>query len=145
MCRNRKASFRYEILEKFECGVVLIGSEVKSLRERNASIEEAYARIEGGELWLIGAHIAPYPFARTGNHEPTRVRKLLVHGREIRRLRPKVEQRGLTLVPLGIYFNARGTAKVAVALARGKTAGDKRETLKKREHERDMERAMRRR
>ena len=145
VCRNRKAAFRFEILDKLECGMVLVGSEVKSLRERNASIEEAYGRIENDELWLIGAHIAAYPFARTRNHDPTRPRRLLLHAREIRRLRPKVEQKGLTLVPLSVYFNARGLAKVAIALVRGKTAGDKRETIKKREHQRDMARAMRRR
>jgi SsrA-binding protein len=145
VCRNRKAGFRYEILEKLECGLALTGSEVKSLRERNASIEEAYARIDDDQVWLIGAHIAAYPFARTRNHEPTRPRKLLLHAREIRRLRPKVEQRGLTLVPLSIYFNDRGIAKLSLALVRGKTAGDKRETIKKREHQRDMARAIGRR
>ncbi len=144
VCRNRKATFRYEVLEKFECGIVLVGSEVKSLRDRNASIEEAYARIEGDEMWLIGAHIASYAFARTQNHDPIRRRKLLLHAREIRRLRPKVEQKGLTLTPLSLYFNERGIAKLAVALVRGKTLGDKRETIKRREHKREMDRAVRR-
>lgn len=143
VCRNRKAGFRFEILEKFECGIALVGSEVKSLRERNASIEEAYARIDDAGIWLVGAHIAAYPFARTRNHEPTRSRRLLLHTREIRRLRPKVELKGLTLVPLSIYFNDRGLAKLSLALVRGKTLGDKRETLKKREHQRDMDRAVR--
>ncbi len=144
VCRNRKAGFRFEILEKLECGIALVGSEVKSLRERNASIEEAYARIDDDGVWLVGTHIAAYPFARTRNHEPTRPRKLLLHSREIRRWRPRVEQRGQTLVPLSIYFNDRGIAKVSLALVRGKTAGDKRETIKKREHQREVERAMRR-
>ncbi|MDO8631281.1 MAG: SsrA-binding protein SmpB [Phycisphaerales bacterium] len=145
VCTNRKAGFRFEILEKIECGIALLGSEVKSIRDRNASIDEAYVRIDGEELWLIGAHIAPYTFANTQNHEPLRKRKLLVHKHEIRKLRPKVEQKGLTLVPMRIFFNTRGLAKVTIALARGKTLGDKRQTLKTREHKREMDRAMRRR
>ena len=145
VCTNRKAGFRFEILEKIECGIALLGSEVKSLRDRNASIDEAYLRIDGQELWLIGAHIAPYAFANTQNHEPLRKRKLLVHKHEIRKLRPKVEQKGLTLVPMRIFFNTRGLAKVTIALARGKTLGDKRQTMKTREHKREIDRAMRRR
>ena len=145
VCRNRMAGFRYEIIEKFECGLVLVGSEVKSLRARTASIEEAYARIDNGELWLIGAHIPPYAHASTFNHEPTNRRKLLVHAREIRKLTPKVEQKGLTLVPLSVYFNERGKAKIMVALCRGKSTSDKRETLKKREAKREMDREARRR
>jgi SsrA-binding protein len=145
VCTNRKAGFRFEILEKIECGITLLGSEVKSLRDRNASIDEAYVRIDGEELWLIGAHIAPYTFANTRNHEPLRKRKLLVHKHEIRKLRPKVEQKGLTLVPMRIFFNTRGLAKVTIALARGKTLGDKRRTIKARDDKREMDRAMRRR
>ncbi len=144
ICRNRKARFRFQLLEKVECGIALFGTEVKSLREHAASIEEAYARIERGELWLIGAHIAPYGFASTQNHDPYRKRKLLVHARELRRLKPKVEQKGLTLVPLRIYFNDRGIAKVGIGLARGKSVSDKRQTLKAREHKREMDRAVRR-
>ena len=144
VCRNRKAGFRYEILEKFECGLALVGSEVKSLRERNGSIEEAYARIDGGQLWLIDAHIGAYPFANTQNHDPTRRRKLLMHAREIRRLRPKIELKGLTLVPMSVYFNERGIAKLSLALVRGKSTGDKRESIKKREHKREMDREVRR-
>ncbi len=138
---NRKARFRYEILEKLECGVVLQGSEVKSLREGHASIEEAFCRIERGELWLIGAHIGPYSHARTQTHEPTQKRKLLVHKSELRRLLPKVEQKGLTLVALRLYFNDRGIAKITIGLGRGKTLGDKRQTLKERDHKREMDRA----
>ena len=145
VCRNRKAAFRFEILEQFDCGIVLRGTEVKSLRDKNASIEEAYARIEEDELWLIGSHIAAYSFAHAQNHDPLRRRKLLIHAREIRKLQPRVEQKGLTLVPLRIYFNERGLAKVAVALARGKTLGDKRRTLQTREHKREMDRALHRR
>lgn len=144
VCTNRKAGFRYETLEKIECGVVLEGSEVKSLREKNASIEEAYVRFDGGELWLIGSHINPYAFANTQNHDPIRKRKLLVHKTELRKLKPKVEQKGLTLIPLRIFFNARGLAKVTIALARGKTLGDKRQTIKTREAKREISRALRR-
>ena len=114
ICRNRKATHRFQILEHLECGIVLRGSEVKSLRDHSASIEEAYARIEGDELWLIGSHIATYVFANVQNHEPLRRRKLLVHAREIRKLKIKVEQKGLTLVPLKLYFNDRGIAKVSL-------------------------------
>ncbi|MCH7595148.1 MAG: SsrA-binding protein SmpB [Planctomycetes bacterium] len=143
ICQNRKAGFRFEILEKVECGLVLVGSEVKSLRDGNASIEEAYARIERGELWLIDSHVQTYDFAHASNHEPRRPRKLLIHKRELNKLRPQVEQKGLTLVPLYLYFNDRGLAKVTIGLARGKTRGDKRQAIKKREHKREMDRALR--
>jgi SsrA-binding protein len=145
VCRNRKADFRFEIIEKIECGIVLRGSEIKSLRERAASIEEAFARIENNEAWLIGCHIAPYSHANTANHEPLRRRKLLLHRQEIRKLLPKVEQKGLTLVPLRVYFNERGIAKVTLGLARGKTASDKRQSLKEREDRREIERSLKRR
>ena len=145
VCNNRKARFRYEILETLECGLELRGAEVKSLRDRAASIEEAYARIDGDELWLVGAHIAPYAHAPATTADPYRKRKLLAHRGEIRKLRPRLELKGLTLVPLRIYFNERGLAKVSIGIARGKTMGDNRETLKKREHQREMERARQRR
>ena len=144
ICRNRKAGFRFQVLEQFECGIVLRGTEVKSLRDRAASIDEAYARLEQGELWLIGAHIAAYKFGHAQNHDPYRRRKLLLHARELRKIKPKIEQKGLTLVPLRLYFNDRGIAKLALALACGKSVGDKRQTLKAREHKREIERAMRR-
>ena len=144
VCRNRKAGYRFEIIEEFECGLCLLGTEVKSLREKQASLEEAYARLGGSELWLINFHIGPYKFGTAGQHDSVRKRKLLMHAREIRKLQPKVEQKGLTLVPLRVYFNARGIAKVSVALARGKTSADKRESLKAREHRREIDRAMRR-
>ncbi len=144
ICRNRKASFRFHILEEIECGIALLGTEVKSLRARDASLEEAYARIENGELWLINCHISAYKFASTEDHDTVRRRKLLVHARELAKLRPKVEQRGLTLVPLRLYFNDRGLAKVTLGLARGKAARDKRQAIKAREHKREMERATRR-
>ncbi|UCF33623.1 MAG: SsrA-binding protein SmpB [Phycisphaerales bacterium] len=143
VCRNRKASFRFELLERLECGLVLRGAEVKSLREGRASLEEAYIRIEDDGLWLIGCHIAPYTFDTCGRYDALRRRKLLVHARELRKLAPKVAQKGLTLVPLRLYFNSRGIAKVEIALARGKRLTDKRQTLKEREHKREMDRAQR--
>ena len=145
ICRNRRATFRFQILEKIECGIALQGTEVKSLRARSASLEEAYALIEGGEVWLIKFHIASYKYGHCRNHDPTRMRKLLLHAREIRKLKPKVEQRGLTLVPLRVYFNDRGLAKVTLALAKGKTFADKREAIKARDDKREMNRAIRRR
>jgi SsrA-binding protein len=139
---NSKARFNYHILEKMEVGISLLGTEVKSLRGGNASLEEAFARIDRGEVFLYGCHISPYDEGNLNNHEPLRPRKLLLHRREIHRLLTKVSQRGLTLVPLTIYFNKRGLAKVELALVKGKTHGDKREDIKKREHTRDMARAL---
>ncbi len=145
VCRNRRAAHRFQILEKIECGMVLLGTEVKSLRERDASIEEAYARIIDDELWLFGCHIASYKFSHAQNHEPLRRRKLLAHTREIRKIAHKVNQKGLTLIPLAVYFNARGVAKMTVGLVRGKQLADKRRALRDRDHEREINRAMRRR
>jgi len=144
VCRNRKAAHRFEILERLECGIVLVGTEVKSLRDRNASIDEAYARIEDDELWLIGCHIATYKYGHDRNHEPMRRRKLLAHGRQIQKLKSRVELKGLTLVPLQIFFNEKGVAKLSLGLAQGKRTADKRESLKARDHKREIERAMRR-
>jgi SsrA-binding protein len=144
VCRNRKAAFRFEILEQFECGIVLVGTEVKSLREKLASLEEAYARIVNNEVWLMQFHIGFYRFSSAFQHESVRKRKLLLHSREIRKLKPKVEQKGLTLVPVRVYFNDRGIAKITLALCRGKTLSDKRESIKSREHRREMDRASRR-
>lgn len=143
VCQNRKARFRFEILETLECGIELLGSEVKSLRERAASIEEAYARIDRDELWLIGANIPAYAHAPAQQHDPDRKRRLLAHKSEIRKLKPKVDLRGLTLIPLRLYFNDRGIAKVAIGVAKGKTLGDKRESMKAREHKREIDRAVR--
>ena len=143
--RNKKARFDYEILEKFEAGIALTGSEVKSLRAGHASLQEAWAAVRGGEVFLRDCHISPYPQAGYAQHEPTRERKLLLHRREIAKLLKKVTQRGLTLVPLKMYFNERGRVKVQLALVRGKKTHDKRTDLKKREHQRDMARAMKRR
>jgi SsrA-binding protein len=139
---NSKARFNYIVLDRVEAGITLLGTEVKSLRAGDASIDEAFARIEDNEVWLYGCHIKPYEQGNQNNHEPLRPRKLLLHRQEIRRLLGKVTQRGLTLVPLKVYFNKRGLAKVELALVKGKTHADKRQDIKKRDHERDMARAM---
>jgi SsrA-binding protein len=143
--RNRKAGFKFEVLERLECGIELRGTEVKSLRDGHAEIAEAWAVIRNGEMFLIGAHINPYEKGNVQNHEPTRPRKLLAHRREIRKWEPKVRMEGLTLVPLDLHFNARGIAKATIGLVRGKTLGDKRQALKKAEHKREIDRAMARR
>jgi SsrA-binding protein len=142
---NRKALHRFEILEKVQCGLVLLGTEVKSLRDGQGTLDESFARIESGEAWLLGFHIAPYSHGRTASHEPKRRRKLLLQRREIHKLEVKVTQKGLTLVPLEVYFSDRGLVKVMLALARGKSHSDKRQALKKAEHKREMDRALRRR
>ncbi|TWT79770.1 SsrA-binding protein [Planctomycetes bacterium CA13] len=142
---NRKARHRYEILDSIECGMMLIGSEVKSMREGKMSLDEAYIRVKGSELWLIGSDIAHYNNAGMWNHDPRRPRKLLVHAREFDKYAGGAHQRGLTLIPLRVYFNDRGIAKCVMGLAKGKKNFDKRETLKKRDAERGLQRAMRRR
>ncbi len=139
---NRKARHEYDILETLEAGLVLKGPEVKSLRDGRASFQDAYARLERGEVWLEGVHISPYEQANRFNVDPVRPRKLLLHREEIRRLVGKVEEKGLTLVPLKIYFS-RGHAKVTIALARGRKLHDKREAIKRRDHERETRRAVR--
>ena len=144
IAENRKARFKYEILDSIECGIILVGSEVKSLREGKLSLDEAYGRIREGEPWLIGADIAEYKQASIFNHAPKRPRKLLVHKRELKRFLGKAHEKGLTLVPLKMYFNERGRAKVLMALCKGKKLHDKRETLKKADTQRDIARAMRR-
>ena len=142
---NKKVRYNFEVLETVEAGVALTGSEVKSLRQGQASLDEAYAFIREGELFLMDCNISPYPMAGYAQHKPTRERKLLLHRREIRKWQIKVTQRGLTIVPLAVYFNEKGIAKVGLALARGKTHADKRATLKKRADRRDMDREIRRR
>jgi SsrA-binding protein len=138
---NRYASYRYELLERLECGVALTGSEVKALRASGAQLKEGYVAIRAGELWLHGVHIPPYAPAARENHEPERDRKLLAHHSEIERLAARVSERGFTLVPTRIYFK-EGRAKVEIALGRGKDLYDKRNTIREREVKRDMERAM---
>jgi SsrA-binding protein len=141
---NRQASYRYNLLEKFECGIVLTGTEVKSLRDGKAQLKDAYATLRDGEVWLIGLYIPPYPAASRDNHDPERPRKLLLHRREIERLEGRTHEKGLTLVPTRIYFaGARSRAKVEIALARGKDLYDKRESIRTREQARDVQRELR--
>jgi SsrA-binding protein len=144
IARNKPASYRYHLLEKWEAGLVLQGSEVKSLRDGKAQLKDGYAAIRDGEVWLYNVHIAPYPPATTENHEPERPRKLLMHRREIERLIGKTKEKGLTLVPTRMYFADSNRAKVEIALARGKDVGDKRQSIKEREMKREMERSFRR-
>jgi SsrA-binding protein len=140
---NRRARFNYAIGDTFEAGIVLTGSEVKSLRAGKATIAESYADARGGELWLINSNIPEYLQASRFNHAPKRPRKLLLQKREINRLVGAVEREGMTIVPLKLYFNEKGRAKIEIALARGKKLHDKRETLKKRSWERERGRLMR--
>jgi SsrA-binding protein len=136
---NRKARHEYEVLETWEAGMVLQGTEVKALRQGRANLQDSFARIDGGELWLYNLHISPYEHGNRFNHDPLRPRKLLLHTRELRKLLGQVEQKGLTLVPLDLHFR-RGVAKVTLALARGKKLHDKRDDLKRRDAEREMQR-----
>jgi SsrA-binding protein len=140
IAQNRKARFNYIIDDVFEAGLVLKGTEVKSLRQGRVNLKDAYARIKDGELYVYQMHISPYPFAFYDNHDPLRPRKLLMHKREIERLNAKVNEQGYTLVPLKIYFK-KGKAKISLALARGKKKYDKRETIRRREEQREMDRA----
>jgi SsrA-binding protein len=142
IAQNRKATHDYEVLERHEAGIVLQGTEVKSLRDNvGISFKDSYADFKAGELWLVGVHIAPYGMGGYTNHEPERKRKLLMHRQEINKLRQRVEEKGLTMVPLKLYFK-EGKVKVQVGLCRGKHSYDKRETLKARESQREVQRAM---
>ena len=143
VARNRQASYRYNLLDKWEAGMVLTGTEVKSLRGGKAQLKDGYATVTNGEVWLHNVHIPPYAPATRDNHEPERPRKLLMHKREIERLIGKTKEKGLTLVPTRLYFKGP-RAKVEVALARGKDVGDKRHAIKERELKREMERSFRR-
>jgi len=142
---NRKARFDYAIEETLEAGLSLTGTEVKSLRQGHANLRDAHAYIRNGEVFLLNAHIAPYEQGNRMNHDPTRSRKLLLHRREIDHLEGRVRQQGMTLVPLRIYFNDRGRAKVEIALGRGKKKYDKRQTIAERDAKRQIARAMRER
>lgn len=139
---NRKARHDYDILETYETGIALVGTEVKSLRVGKANLKDSYAALKNGEVWLYGVHISPYSHGNIFNHNPERDRKLLLHRREIRRLIGKTKQSGLTLVPLRMYFK-RGKAKVELALARGKRQYDKRQAMARRDAERDLRREIR--
>jgi SsrA-binding protein len=140
---NRRARHDYEILDEFEAGMVLTGSEVKSLRAGKADLKDSYAHVRDGEVFLVGSYIGPYTFARDGGHEPERTRKLLMHRQQIDRIAGSLAQKGQTLVPMRIYFKD-GTAKIQLGLGKGKRTVDKRSDLRRREHEREMERAARR-
>ena len=139
IAENRKARHDYHIDEEFEAGMVLKGTEVKSLRQGRAILKDAYARIKNGEVFIHQMHISPYPFAYYDNHDPLRPRKLLLHKREIKRLYGKANEKGLTLIPLKMYFK-NGKAKISIALARGKRQYDKRDSIRRREEQREMER-----
>ena len=141
---NRKARHRYEITEQLECGIMLMGSEVKSLRDGKLSLDESYVRISKGELYLVGADIPEYKQATIWNHDPKRSRKLLVQKSQLYKLSVRANEKGLTIVPLRVYFNARGIVKVMIGVGRGKKLHDKRSSLKEREVKRQIDRAMKR-
>ena len=140
---NRKARYKFAVLDTLECGIVLVGSEVKSLREGNVSLAEAYARVREGEVWLMGCDISVYAQASHWNHDPRRPRKLLLQQRQIHKFANQAQERGLTLVPLKLYFNERGIAKVLIGLCRGKKLHDKREAIKQADVKRSLQRTMR--
>jgi SsrA-binding protein len=140
---NRKARHNYQVLETLECGIVLVGSEVKSLRRGTISLDEAYGRMDGGEVWLVGANIPEYEYSHALNHQPKRRRKLLLHRREIRKFADKAYEKGFTLVPLKMYFK-QGRAKLLLGICRGKKLYDKRDAMQKRDMKRDIDRALRR-
>jgi SsrA-binding protein len=139
--RNRRAFHDYEILDRVEAGIALVGTEVKSLRDGHANLEDAYAKLEDGEVWMLGSEIPEYAMGNRLNHKPKRPRKLLLHRREIEKFAGKASQRGFTLVPLRLYFK-RGRAKVEIGVAKGKQAHDKRQSLKKADADREMRRAI---
>lgn len=141
ICRNKRAFHEYEVLESVECGIALTGTEVKSLRDGHASLEDAYAKLDEGEVWLIGSDVPEYAMGNRMNHKPKRPRKLLLHRREINKFAGKATQKGFTLVPLKLYFKG-GLAKVELAVARGKQLHDKREATKKADAQREIRRAM---
>jgi SsrA-binding protein len=142
IAENRKARHKFEVLDTLECGIALQGSEVKSLRLGKVSLDESYGRVRDGELWLVGCDIAEYPQATQFNHEPKRPRKLLIHRREIRKFADQAHEKGLTLVPLKLYFNERSKVKLLIGLCRGRKLYDKREVKKKAEVKRDLDRAV---
>ena len=139
VAENRKARYDYHIEDKFEAGMVLKGTEVKSLRRGRCNLKDSYARIVNGEVWVLNMHIGPYPFAYYNNHDPLRPRKLLLHRHEIKKLYGKVNEKGYALIPLKLYFKD-GKAKLDLALARGKQSHDKRETIRRRDQKRELER-----
>ena len=144
VARHPRARFQFEILETFEAGIALVGSEVKALRAGKAQLQEAYARFKGKELFLVKAHFPEYSHGGYANHEPARSRKLLLHAHELAKINAKVSQKGLTLVPLSLYFNEKGLAKLELALARGRKLYDKREAIRSREARENIRRVARR-
>ena len=140
LVRNRKAFHNYHVLDTWEAGIALHGTEVKSLRAGLGQLQDAFVDVAGGELWLKQAHISPYEHGTDANHDPLRPRKLLLHKAEIAKMTAKVVRKGLTIIPLAIYLNEKGKIKIRVALAEGKAVGDKREALKQREQKREMDR-----
>ena len=144
VAKNRKARFDYHIIETFEAGLVLTGTEIKSVREGSLNLKDGYAKIQDRELWLLNVHISPYEKGSYYNHDPVRPRKMLMSRAEIRRLSSKIQEKGLTLVPLSVYIKNGKYAKVEIALAQGKTHSDKRQTVAKRDANREMARALRR-
>ncbi len=136
VCTNRKARHDYDIIETYEAGIVLKGTEVKALREGRANLKDSFAKIKNGEIFLLNSHISPYTYGNVNNHDPERERKLLMHKREIVRLTGKVKEKGYTLVPLSIYFDKNNRVKVELALAKGKSKYDKRESIKRRDEKR---------
>ena len=140
LVRNRKALHAFHVLDTWEAGIALLGTEVKSLRGGHGQLQDAYVEASAGELWLKQAHISPYAYGTYANHDPLRPRKLLMHHTEIRKIAAKVERKGFTLIPLAFYLDPRGRIKVRIALAEGKTMGDKREALKEREQKRELDR-----
>lgn len=139
IAKNKKATFNYEILETYEAGIALVGSEVKSIREGRISLKESYAEIKGGEVFLVNCHISPYEASSRFNHDPLRERKLLLHRREIKRLTGKTQERGLTLVPAKVLISDQGKVKIEIALAKGKRAYQKREAIRERDRDREMQ------
>ena len=138
IAKNKKAFFNYELLEKFEAGISLMGSEVKSIREGRISLKESYAEVKDGEIFLLHCHISPYEAANRFNHDPRRERKLLLHSREIKRLAGKIKEKGLTLVPTKVLINAKGKVKVEISLAKGKRIYQKKEVIKERDIQREV-------
>jgi SsrA-binding protein len=143
VAENRKARHKFEVMDTLECGIALVGSEVKSLRAGKISLDESYGRVRDGEVWLVGCDIAEYAHGTVWNHDPRRARKLLLQKRQIKKFAGQAHEKGLTLVPLKVYFNERGIAKVLMGLCRGRKLHDKREAIKKADVKRDIERATR--
>jgi len=141
VAQNKKARLDFFIEDTFEAGIVLMGTEVKSLREGRVNLKDSFARVKNGEIYLLSAHITPYPFGNRVNHDPERERKLLLHRKEIRKLYVKTRERGYTLIPLSVYFK-HGRAKLELGLGKGKAKYDKRETIKRRDEQRDLDRVM---